>query len=72
MDAVRWGGCCLNGGGYCAEGHGFYRVAGDWLVHALSLVKRKPAIMVRKGAKRPTKRKNVAAGLNNGGETRRW
>lgn len=47
------------------EGHGFYRVAGDWLVHALgSAVKRKPKHMVRKGAKRPpTKRKNVAAGL---------
>lgn len=47
------------------EGHGFYRVAGDWLIHVLgSTVKRKPKHMVRKGVKRPpTKRKNVAAGL---------
>ena len=53
-------------GGYCVlEGHGCYRVAGDWLIHVLgSTVKRKPKHMVRKGVKRPpTKRKNVAAGL---------
>lgn len=42
------------------DGHGFYRVAGDWLIHALgSTIKRKPKHMVRKGVKR----KNVAAEL---------